>query len=175
MPTPAIYVALVVAAASGAAGFAAGLRWQAGAVARADARTAQVIAERNASVAAAVSRGASAVADVSDVLTKEVAHARTAAADTERRVAALDDVRRRLLHAVAEHAARGRADPPAGSADGGPAASGPGLVPGGGLVELYRGADQEAASLADALERSRAAGLVCERAYDAAQERLRRP
>lgn len=108
---------------------------------------------------------------ISDDITEGVKHERARAATLAASLAESDDVRRRLQHAVTELASRTATDPPAGPAGGSTPATGPGLV----LAELYRGVDDRAEDLARALDRSIGAGLLCERAYDSAQARLRAP
>jgi hypothetical protein len=126
-------------------------------------------------LARATERALAVQAGVADDITEGVRHERARATALAVTVADLGAVRGQLLHAVRELDARGPSDSPAGSADGGEATAGSGLVHRGWLVELYRGADEEAASLAAALDRSIGAGLLCERTYDSAQARLRSP
>lgn len=90
--------------------------------------------------------------------------ARTQAEQARRDAVAADDAARRLRdHAarLAAQCARPAAVHPAATVASPPAA-GPGLV----LADLRDRADQVAGELAAAVDRSRIAGLACERAYD---------
>ncbi len=94
---------------------------------------------------------------------KEVARVQADSESDAARAAAY----RRTAGQLRDHVARlaARADEGGGDtcvAPGGTPAAGPGLV----LAELYRGADDEAFELAEALDRSRRAGLACERIHD---------
>lgn len=93
----------------------------------------------------------------------EIETVRADAARDAGRVAALSDVAAKLrVHVtrIATASCQASADPAA--ATGSAAASGPGMV----LSDLYRGVDDEAIQLAGALDRSRRAGLACERTYE---------
>lgn len=94
---------------------------------------------------------------------KEIARVQADAQNDAARAAAY----RRTAGQLRDHVARlaasadeGRGD--TGATAGSPPAAGPGLV----LANLYRGADDEAFELAQAFDRSRRAGLACERIHD---------
>ena len=81
--------------------------------------------------------------------------------DAGRAAVAADGLRRAAARAAA--ACGGAPTGDTAAADGGEAAAGPGLV----LADVLGRADGAAGELAAALDASRAAGLACERAYDA--------
>lgn len=96
------------------------------------------------------------------VADKEIQDAQHDAALDARRAADLRVVADQLRAHVARltsTASEGGGDPPA--AGGSPPATGPDLV----LADLYRSVDDEAQELAAAFDRSRRAGLTCERIY----------
>ena len=143
----------------------------AGQVETAKRETAELRDQHARALAKATERTLAVQSAVADDIAEGVKHERARAATLAASLAESDAVRERLRHAVFELASRTAADPPAGSASGGEAATGPGLV----LAELYRSTDGRAEELARALDRAIGAGQLCERAYDSAQARLRQP
>lgn len=146
-------------------------------IARLEAQAERVRADHAVALARSEQRARVMQDAVADDIATGVRDARTRAAAAERRAADLDATRERLrVHLVRLAASDAyAADPAAGPASGGAAAAGPGVVWRGWLVELYRVADDEAATLAGYADRAAAAGSLCERVYDAAQARLRAP
>lgn len=96
-----------------------------------------------------------------EVIEGVVQDAQQTVAAAVRDAASAADVSRRLRERIAALSRPA----PKGSATsiGGQAITGPGLL----LAELFRRADDVAGELAEALDRSRTAGLACERAYQA--------
>lgn len=97
------------------------------------------------------------------VIEKEVRRAHAEQPAAARADAELRAARERVQQLLAElTAAETHASAAATAAGRGAPGAGPGLV----LADLYRGADEEAAELAAALDDARARGQRCERIYD---------
>lgn len=108
--------------------------------------------------------------EVDQVIEKGVQDERRKTAASDRALAEQHVVRKRLLNHIVGLArstavAVDPATPERGSAD---EPTGPGLV----LARLYESVDDEASQLARALDRSRRAGLLCERSYNAVRDTL---
>lgn len=155
-------VAMLLVAA-GAAGWGAGVRWT-------QAELQRERAERAGDQAAWATASAEATEAARAEDQRRIAalqgmlnHARSDAAAARRDAAAADAERPGLLNAAAAAArACGGADDPAAS-DGSQTAAAAGHV----LADVLGRADARAAELAAALDAARAAGSLCERAYDA--------
>lgn len=96
-----------------------------------------------------------------DALQEVAKHARSDVLAAQRDAAAADRTAVRLREHIARLVSAAPGDPPV--ADGGQAASGPGLVLSDMLIRL-EGRSRELAAYAD---QARAAGAACERSYDA--------
>lgn len=106
--------------------------------------------------------------------TQEIVHeARDAVAELARDAAAADAAGVGLRHAAAKLAARCNTSPPAPAPAGrGPAAPVPGgMHDGDRLLRVLGELDGAAGAYADAADRSRAAGLACERIYEQVRAR----
>lgn len=156
-------VALAVVAAAAGGWLAQGWRQEARIeVLRAD--HARQVAEQHAAHAAALDAVRAREADIAERVERIAHDAQAAAVAVAADARRADAAGRGLRDAVAAVAANcPRVAAPAGAAASSPAAGAPGDL----LAELQRRLDDAAGELAAHADRARAAGLACERAYDA--------
>lgn len=157
----ALFCALIVASASGAAAWKV-RGWQA------DAEIQQLRAEHAKQMEAIAQATQQAERAARDEEQRRAA-AVMAAAEEQRqraqRLAARSADLERAAGQLREHVARlvaGEAGDDPSAAPGSSPTSGAGLV----LADLYRSVDREAVELAQALDHARSRGLACEQAYD---------